>query len=29
MCSLDLSLMEKCGVRLKVFGDSTAKLGEV
>jgi len=29
MCSLFLSLMEKCGVRLKAFGDSTAKLAEV
>jgi hypothetical protein len=29
MCSLYLSLMEKCGVRLKAFGDSTAKLAEV
>ena len=29
MCSLYLSLMEKCGVRLKAFGDSTAKLDEV
>jgi len=29
MCSLFLSLMEKCGVRMKAFGDSTAKLAEV
>jgi len=29
MCSLFLSLMEKCGVRMKAFGDSTAKLTEV
>jgi hypothetical protein len=29
MCSLYLSLMEKCGVRLTAFGDSTAKLAEV
>ena len=29
MCSLYLSLMEKCGVRMKAFGDSTAKLAEV
>ena len=29
MCSLYLSLMEKCGVRLKAFGASTAKLAEV
>ena len=29
MCSLYLSLMEKCGVRMKAFGDSTAKLTEV
>ena len=29
MCSLFLSLMEKCGVRLKAFGDSTEKLAEV
>ncbi len=29
MCSLYLSLMEKCGVRLTAFGDSTARLAEV
>ena len=29
MCSLFLSLMEKCGVRMKAFGDSTEKLAEV
>ncbi len=29
MCSLYLSLMEKMGVRLDTFGDSTEKLGEV
>jgi len=29
MCSLYLSLMDKCGVRLKAFGDSTERLAEV
>ncbi|MFP6767568.1 MAG: DUF1552 domain-containing protein [Planctomycetaceae bacterium] len=29
MCSLYLSLMDKCGIHLKTFGDSTARLSEV
>lgn len=29
MCSLYLSLMDKCGLRLKQFGDSTERLAEV
>ena len=29
MCSLYLSMMDKCGVRLKEFGDSNERLGDV
>ena len=29
MCSLFLSMMEKCGVHRKQFGDSTERLAEV
>jgi hypothetical protein len=29
MCSLYLSLMDKCGVRLGSFGDSTERLAEI
>jgi hypothetical protein len=29
MCSLYLSLMDKCGVRLEKFGDSGERLAEV
>jgi hypothetical protein len=29
MCSLFLSLMDKTGVRLKSFGDSSERLAEV
>jgi hypothetical protein len=29
MCSLYLSLMEKCGVKLDAFGDSKERLAEI
>jgi hypothetical protein len=29
MCSLYLSMMEKMGVKLKQFGDSNERLGEI
>ena len=29
MCSLYLSMMEKCGIHLKQFGDSTERLVEI
>ena len=29
MCSLYLSLMDKCGVRLNEFGDSKERLAEI
>ena len=29
MCSLYLSMLDKCGIRLKQFGDSTERLAEV
>ena len=29
MCSLYLSMLDKCGVHLKQFGDSTERLAEV
>ena len=29
MCSLYLSMLDKCGIRLKEFGDSTERLAEV
>ncbi len=29
MCSLFLSMMDKCGIHLKKFGDSTEHLSEV
>ena len=29
MCSLYLSMLDKCGIRLKAFGDSNERLGDV
>jgi len=29
MCSLYLSMLDKCGIELKGFGDSTERLAEV
>jgi len=29
MCSLYLSMMDKCGIHLKEFGDSTERLSEI
>jgi hypothetical protein len=29
MCSLYLSMLDKCGIRMKQFGDSTERLSEI